>query len=62
MPLCKHRMMGARQLPIEDGGLELDNSKLTICALELDNSTFSALELEHSTLSAHLVMELHHSR
>ena len=31
-------------------GLELDNSKLIICALELDNSAFSAMELNHSTL------------
>ena len=31
-------------------GLKLNNSKLTICALELDNSAFSALEVEHSTL------------
>jgi hypothetical protein len=31
-------------------GLELDNSKLTTCAMELDNYAFNALELDHSTL------------
>ena len=31
-------------------GLELDNSKLTKCAMELDISIFSALELDHSKL------------
>ena len=33
-------------------GFELDKSKLTIRALELDNSAFSAVELDHSTLRA----------
>lgn len=40
--VCKHRIKGARQLPIENG--------LTICALELDISTFSAVEVDHFTL------------
>ena len=31
-------------------GLELDNSKSTTCAMELDNYAFSALKLDHSTL------------
>ena len=31
-------------------GLELDNSRLTTCALGLDNSAYSALELDHSIL------------
>ena len=30
--------------------LELDNSKLTTCALELDNFAYSALELDHFKL------------
>ena len=33
-------------------GLELNNSKLIICAMELDNSRFSAVELDNSTFSA----------
>ena len=32
-------------------GLELDNSKLAICALEFNNSRFNALELENSRFS-----------
>ena len=30
--------------------LKLDNSKLRICALELDRSAFSIVKLDHSTL------------
>ena len=36
--------------PLKMDGLELDNSKLTVCALESDNFTFSALELDHFIL------------
>ena len=52
-------------------GLELDNSRLTTCAVGLDNSAFSALELDHSILRtcAHELdnsrlgaLELDHSR
>ena len=42
-------------------GLELNSSKLTTCALELDNFTFSALELDHSRLKP-FAQELDNSR
>ena len=41
--------------------LELDNSRLTTCALGLDNSTYSALELDHSKLRT-CAYELDNSR
>ena len=51
MPVCKQRMTGARQLQrLKIDGLEFDNSKLIICALELDSSAFSVVKLDHSTL------------
>ena len=43
------------------GGLKLDNSKLTTCALELDSSASSGLELDHSRLRT-CAQELDHSR
>ena len=46
--MCKQRKMGARQLPVEDAWIGVNNSRLTTCALELNNSVFSALELDHS--------------
>ena len=58
MAVCKQKMKGARQLPIEDGWigvrqLQVDNMctrarQLAFSALELDNSKLSARKLDNS--------------